>query len=71
MPKKFKQQYVIAISRCEYNILIIARVQGRAEDGCNNQDIVRAYPGYNWLLSHKPWKRICYPTLPWKRIPSQ
>ncbi len=30
-------KYIIVISRCE----------------CNNQDIVRAYPGYNWLLSHK------------------
>ena len=52
--------YVIVISRCEYNILVIAWVRGGAEDECNNQDIVRAYPGYNWLLSHKPWQRICY-----------
>ena len=48
------------MSQCEYNILVIARVRGGAEDECNNQDIVRAYPGYNWLLSHKPWQCICY-----------
>ena len=46
--------YVIVISRCEYDILVIARVQGGAEDECSNQDIVQAHPGYNWLLSHKP-----------------
>jgi hypothetical protein len=49
----YHYRYVIVISRCEYNILVIVRVRGGAEDECNNQDIVRAYPGYNWLLSHK------------------
>ena len=32
--------YVLVISQCEYNILVIAQVQGGAEDECNNQDIV-------------------------------
>ena len=41
---------VIVISRCEYNILVIARVQGGDEDEGSNQDIAQAYPGYDRIL---------------------
>ena len=37
----FIYMYVIVISRYEYDIIVITRVRGGAEDECNNNDIIR------------------------------
>ena len=35
--------YVIVISRCKDDIIVITRDRGRAEVECNNNDIIRVY----------------------------
>ena len=47
---------VIVKSHYEEVIVVITRVQGWAEDKCNNNDnLATSAVGFNWLLSHCTW----------------
>ena len=43
----------MVITQDEYNILVITQVQAKPKMSVNNQDIMRMYLGYNWLITQK------------------